>query len=290
MRALRYRSSMSSAWTRMKSRAKRLLAALKDTALGQALMEAKNYDLTTPGKAIAYSVLVAFFPGIVALISLYGTFADQSDITLLLQQSAEVLPRPMQALMTDQVREVTSTSTTALSFGAVAGLATALWAVSSGLDSLVIAIDTAYDVTKERSIVRARLVALAMGVATMSGAGIAAYLIARLPNVWGLRSIVTGLCVFVWLVALYRYAPNRERPSWRYVLPGAILVFGVGLVGTWLFSWYVTSFTDYNETYGILGGAIVALLWLQLNAIVVVVGAELNAIIEARRGEVQPTH
>lgn len=257
------------------------------SSLVQALQEAKNTDLSTLGKSIAFSVLVAFFPGVVALISLYGSIADQSDVALLLQQSAQVLPGPMQPLVSDQVNELTNASSATLGLGAAFGLATAFWAVSGGLHSIVLAIDTAYEVTQERGLVRGRLVALAMGAVTVLGAVLVTLLLTGLPAVRGLRPIVGGVSIFVWLVVLYRYAPNRERPAWRHVMPGASLVFGVGLVATSLMSWYVANFTDYNETYGVLGGAIVALFWLYANAVILVVGAELNAVVEHRHGRVE---
>src|SRR5581483_9322704 len=78
---------------------------------------------------------------------------------------------------------------------------------------------------------------------------------------------------------VYRVAPN-SRPPWRFITPGAA-IFGVGwLFASTLFVLYVDKAGGYAGTYGFLGGVVVLLLWLQITAYALLLGAELNDLLE----------
>jgi membrane protein len=79
---------------------------------------------------------------------------------------------------------------------------------------------------------------------------------------------------------LYRFAPDRANPRWRWVSPGALVALVLWLLGSVGFSWYVDNFGKYNQTYGALAAVIILLLWLYLSAFAVLLGAELDAEIE----------
>src|SRR5262249_713128 len=86
--------------------------------------------------------------------------------------------------------------------------------------------------------------------------------------------IMTGLAL------IYRYAPFRAEPRWRWISPGAVLATILWLAGSALFSVYVERFASYNKTYGSLGAVAILLIWFYLGAFAVLLGAELNAEIE----------
>jgi membrane protein len=86
--------------------------------------------------------------------------------------------------------------------------------------------------------------------------------------------------IIVLLAALYRYGPSREKAQWRWVTPGSILAAVVWIGGSVLFSWYVSRFGNYDATYGSLGAVIGFMTWIWISAIVILVGAELNAEME----------
>jgi membrane protein len=86
--------------------------------------------------------------------------------------------------------------------------------------------------------------------------------------------------VTIGLALLYRYAPSRRGPQWRWVSWGAATATVLWLVGSALFSLYVAKFAGYDKSYGALGGVVVLLMWLYVSAFVVISGAELNAEIE----------
>src|ERR1051326_567302 len=81
----------------------------------------------------------------------------------------------------------------------------------------------------------------------------------------------------VGLAILYRYAPCREKPQWKWVSPGVLVATCLWVTGSALFSIYARHFGHYNRTYGSLGGIAVLMLWLYLSAFIVLLGAEINA-------------
>src|SRR4029079_18464091 len=82
------------------------------------------------------------------------------------------------------------------------------------------------------------------------------------------------------LAVIYRYGPSREKPRWRWISWGSALAVLLWLGISALFSWYASSFGKFNETYGSLGAVIGFMTWLWISAIVILLGAELDAEME----------
>jgi membrane protein len=83
--------------------------------------------------------------------------------------------------------------------------------------------------------------------------------------------------VMLGLAILYRYAPDRDKPQWRWVSPGAIAATTLWIIASIGFTVYVANFSSYDKTYCSLGGAIILLTWLYLSALVILFGAVINA-------------
>jgi len=88
--------------------------------------------------------------------------------------------------------------------------------------------------------------------------------------------VVIGL----FLACIYRFGPSRDRAQWRWVSWGSAVASAAWLAFSLGFSWYVTNFGSYNETYGSLGAVIGFMTWIWLSSTVVLVGAELDAEME----------
>ena len=86
-------------------------------------------------------------------------------------------------------------------------------------------------------------------------------------------------CVVLGVDLVYHFAPNRAA-RWTWITPGALLATGLWIVSSFAFKYYVTNFGDYTATYGAIGGAIVTMLWFYVSGLAILVGAELNAVIE----------
>ncbi|MGE4006922.1 YihY/virulence factor BrkB family protein, partial [Pseudonocardia sp.] len=91
------------------------------------------------------------------------------------------------------------------------------------------------------------------------------------------RWVLLVALVVVALAVVYRVAPDRDAPRFRWVSVGAVVATVLWVVGSVVFSLYVDNFGSYNKTYGALAGVIVLLLWLYLTGYIVLLGAEVNA-------------
>jgi membrane protein len=86
--------------------------------------------------------------------------------------------------------------------------------------------------------------------------------------------------VMLVLAAIYRYGPDRPNAKWKWVTPGSIVATVIWVLATVGFGFYVSNFGSYNATYGSLGAVIVFLTWLYLSSYIVLLGAEMNAVLE----------
>ena len=245
---------------------------------------------------VTYAVLLGLFPGLAALVSLYGLMLDPARIEQQMAALAGILPDQSRQMLADELHQLASASTGALGFGAIVTLLFALWSASRGMSGLVTAINIAYEQKETRSFLRFNLIVVLLTLGTVAGGLIAIALIAVLPAAtqvlnlgpstrWVLLLVQWPLLIVLvtgGLAVLYRYAPNRYEPKWRWVSPGAITAAVLWIGGSIAFTVYVAHFGSYDKTYGSLGGAVILLTWLYLSAFAVLLGAVVNAQSERR--------
>lgn len=263
--------------------------------------EINDDNITNGAASLAYFLMLSIFPGTIFLLSLlpYLPIPDlQKAIMDLLQQA---LPAQAATLFTDTVNAVLSERRGGLlSFGAVA----AIWAASSGMHAVIDQLNVTYDVKESRSWFKVRglavMLILLLGVLIIGSFGLVVFggvLQAKLAGLVGWSPVLLAVFVaFRWAVILgmlllafsvtYYFGPDVEQ-SFRFITPGA--VFGtVVLIAVALgFRFYVSNFGSYEATYGSLGAVIILLFWLYLIGIVILLGSEVNALVEhyAREGK-----
>ena len=206
-----------------------------------------------------------------------------------------VMPESARQLIATELHQIVGASGGALGFGAILGLLFAFWSASRGMSGMMSALDIAYGETEKRSFIRFNLVAFGLTLAVILGGLVVIALVAVLPavvtslgNIGGFLKWVAlivewpilAVLMIVGLALLYRYAPDRRAPRWRWATPGALVGALLWIVGSVLFSVYVANFSNYNATYGSLGAVVVLLTWLYLSAFVVLLGAQINAEAE----------
>ena len=225
---------------------------------------------------------------------IYGLFADPGTIESNLNALSGVLPGGALEVVSDQVKRIASKGGGTLGFGFILGLVISLWTANAGMKALFDALNIVYDEREKRSFVvlNAQSIAFTLG-------GIAFILLAlggivALPVVLDFVGLSSGTewllalgrwpvllaAVVLGLALIYRYGPSRERAQWKWITPGSLVAAVLWLVVSMLFSWYVSSFGNYNETYGSLGAVIGFMTWIWLSSIVILMGAEINAEIE----------
>jgi len=256
---------------------------------------------------VAFYAMLAIFPAIIALVTIYGLVADPAQVENQIEGMVDAVG-PAGEVIGDQMSAIVETSSAALSFGLIASLLGVLWTASSGMQGLIKAINVAYNEPEKRSFFRLRGMALLMSLGAIVFVILAIFLIGVVPVVMGFlglggagqilaeagRWVLLVGAVILFLGIAYHFAPDRAPPKWRWVSPGSVVATVIWLVGSVLFSVYVNNFGNYNETYGTLGAVIILLLWLFLTSFVVLLGAEINAEMELQtekdttRGEPAP--
>jgi membrane protein len=251
-----------------------------------------NVSLVAAG--VAFYGLLAIFPALAALISVYGLFADPAQVEQQLQASASVMPGGANSILGDQLRRVSGHSNGALGLAAIVSFLIALWSTGSGTKSFMAAMNIAYGEDEKRGLIWYNLVALALTLFIIVFGALALAFVAIIPAVLGQGNVGTLLnwavsllrwpliaVIFIFaLTVLYRFAPDREQPKWRWVSPGSVAAALIWLVVSVAFSIYVRNFGSYNKTYGSLGAVAATMMWFWISAYVVIAGAELNAETE----------
>ena len=262
--------------------------------LWRAYREMNSDRLLSIAGGVSFFVLLAIFPAITALVSAYGLFFNASAITNNLSLLNDVVPDNVLSILREQANRIASNSGRALSVGFVVGILVSLWSAMSGVKAMIDALNVIYEQKESRSFIKLNLVALAFTLAGFAAFLLAIAAIVVLPLILspiGLGSWtetltriarwpVLLLVLLMGLAFLYRYGPDRRSARWQWVSVGSVFAAVTWIAASFLFSWYLTSFANYNATYGSLGAAVGLMIWLWISTVVVLLGAELNAEIE----------
>lgn len=264
----------------------------------RALREFKADDISGLAAELSYRYFLALFPFFIFLAALGGFIASLFGISdptgRLMNAFGDALPADARSVLQGQVRSVVgSKSVGLLSFGIIG----AFWAASGAMSALTRALNRTYDVPETRPFWKTTGIALLMTLAATIGI-IGSVVLLVGTSAWGseiagwfgaghafeltvtvLRwPVIIALVLFA-VAVMYWAAPNYDLP-FRYITPGAVLFVVVWVAATGAFGVYAANFSSYNKTYGTLGGVVVLLTWLYITNAVLLLGAEINALLE----------
>jgi membrane protein len=251
-------------------------------------------NLSIIAAGVAFYGLLAIFPAITALVSIWGLVADPAQVQQQFASIGQIVPADAWRLLDDQLRSVAASSPRALGWGVALGILVALWSAGAGVRALITALNIAYREAEERGFITLYASGFLLTVGLIGAAVLALIVIVAVPVVLHflpLGSLSSALIrVLTWLVmaaiviaglgVLYRYGPSRSHARLPWVTWGAIAAAILWLVASLLFQVYVANFANYSATYGSLGAVIALLMWFWISAFVVLLGAELNAEME----------
>jgi membrane protein len=243
---------------------------------------------------ITFYSLLAIFPALAALVAIYGLFFDPATITAHLDKVSGLLPGGAMDVARDQLTRVASKGRQTLGLTSLIGLAVSLWSANAAMKSLFDALNIVYGEKEKRGFIKLNAVSLSFTLAGIVFALLALGAVVVVPvalKYIGL-SDVTDLLVRIgrWpvlfvmltlaLAFIYRCGPSRETARWRWITWGSAIAAVLWLAASALFSWYAESFGKFNETYGSLGAVIGFMTWLWISAIIILIGAEIDAEME----------
>jgi membrane protein len=263
---------------------------------------ASEHRLTSIAAGVAFYVLLAIFPGIAALVSIYGLFADPSIIGQHLSDLTSVLPDGAIDIIRDQLQRLVSQGVGHLGFAFLFGVAVSLWSANAGMKALFDALNVVHGETEQRSFIELNIISLGFTLGALAFMIIALAAIAVLPVVMSYVKlpgatqwlIALGkwpsllIVVAVAIAAVYRFGPSRQGMRWRWLTWGSAAAAIAWIMVSILFSWYVTNFGSYDKTYGSLGAAIGFMTWIWLSSAVVLLGAALDAELADPPGTAKP--
>jgi len=245
--------------------------------------------------AVTFYSLLALFPGIAALVSIYGLFFDPSQIANQLDTLSGILPGGGMEIVKDQLTRVASQSNGSLTVSFLISVVVSLWSANGGIKALFDALNVVYGEKEKRSFLRLNAITLMVTLGMLCFAIVALVAVVAVPVIlhalpsvpsvlvtvvnW-VRWPVMAVVIAVVLALIYRYAPSREEPKWRWISWGSIFAAVCWLVFSAAFSYYAAHFGTFNKTYGSLGAAIGFMLWMWLSTTVILLGGKLNAEIE----------
>jgi membrane protein len=264
-------------------------------AVKRSFKEFLQDDCIGLSKQIAYSSLLAFFPAVAFIVGALAIFDLYDDVIALLDPIAP-----------DGVIDFVSTLQTDSSEGAstaafVLGFVGALWAASGAMDTIIKAVNRAYDRKETRPIWKIRAIAVFLVIATgLTTAGVFLLIIVggdlgnaiaekaglgtEFDLAWGILRWPVAFCAILAFFSLVYYlAPDLDRRDWRWLTPGSVVGGLLWLALSGLFALYVTFAGNYTKTYGAIASGIILLLWLNYSAFALLYGAELNSELDRER-------
>ncbi len=254
--------------------------------------------------ALSYYFVLSVFPGLIFLSAIVGSISLPDLFNHVLLLMGRLLPQDTMKLVYSVLGDVLAAHRgTWLSFGML-GL---MWTASAAFDSMIEALNIAYDVKDDRPFWKTRLLAIALaaiiGLLLLTALGVMVvgprfgeWLATRLSMsavfvaVWPVLRWALAICFTILAVeVLYYLAPNVKQ-RFAATLPGAVLSVIVWNALSFLLGYYFRHWANFNRTYGTLGGFIAFMTWLYWTSFVLLVGAELNAELakESKKGCVQP--
>ena len=259
----------------------------------QLLQQRLEVEIIIAG-GVSFFALLAIFPAITALVSAYGLFFNPATIANDIGQLNDLVPANVLTKVHEQATRIASNSNQTLSLGLVVGILVSLWSAMSGVKAVIDALNVIYEQRESRSFIKLDLVALVFTLFGFAAFLLAMAAIVVLPLVLSpigfgnltetiariARWPVLLIVLLSGLAILYRYCPDRRAARWQWVSVGSVFASLTWFVASFLFSWYLANFANYNATYGSLGAVVGLMIWLWISTIVVLLGAELNAEME----------
>src|SRR5262245_5542916 len=243
---------------------------------------------------LAYYFFFALFPALLFLIALASYFPLETLIDDMFRRLSGFVPPEILTIITDQIKKISEGQQGGL---LTIGVLTALWSSSSAMTAVIDTLNRAYGVEEGRPWWKVRLTAILLTVGVALFILISFALVLAGPTVAERLATSFGLGpVFEWtwkilqwpvvfalastgIALIYYFAPDVKQ-DWIWLTPGSVFATALWLLATLGFKFYVANMGKFTETYGAIGGVMVLMLWFYISGLVILIGAEMNAVIE----------
>lgn len=255
----------------------------------------RNISLLSAG--VAFFSLLALFPGIAALISVFGIFADPLVLQDQLKLFEDLIPPAAFTLLNNQITRLVWANDGILGWTSVISVLIALFLARRGVDAMLVGISAINGTPRRTGLphaIRVLVITLGMllaGIVALLSVLILPVVLAFFPLPRGsgallevLRWAITLGLVAGWIWVFYRIGPDRGDLHAPRLWPGLILAMALWISASVGFSYYLSNFGNYNEVYGSIGAVVALLMWFYISAYAVLLGGILNATLDAQKG------
>lgn len=257
--------------------------------------ELKKDLIPTRARSIAYSFFIAFFPGMIFLLTLLPYIPLDGVQAQFFTIINEFIPDKVvnSFILTTVDDLINQPREGLLSFGALL----TLYFATQGVVSMILSFNKTYSIYTNRNFLYLRWIALKLTMILLflfvvsillliAGEGLINLFLnyVEIKSFWvnfllnALRYIIILVLFFMSISTIYYYGPSVKK-KWKFITPGSSLATIGSIIASLIFSNYISGFDKYNTIYGIFGSIILFLGWLYINAFVLLIGFELNAAI-----------
>lgn len=251
---------------------------------------------------VAFTCVFGLIPAMIAVVSVYGLVAAPSDVESNLRPLVDALPEDAGNLIIEQLENVTAVDGAEITVGLVLGLIGVAWAISSALNSMVMAIRIAHEVPSPHNWIQGRIFALKLSVVAVLAVAAMIWLVVVLPPVledtnlggayrlavqigrWPVVMLVTSVA----LALLYRAVVGERTGRFHFISWGALIATAIWVLSTIALTEVYGFFGQIESTFGSLGAIAALLAWLYLTALAALIGAEVDGARFYRNGDTPP--
>lgn len=252
-------------------------------------------DLGIYAAGIAYFTTLSLFPFIAACVALSTVVISPDSVVSTVEKASDAIPDEIGNLIITQFSSQAEQRSTNI-ITSIFALGIALFGASGAVQNLINALNHVYEVKERRNFIKAKLVSIILTIIIVFGAFLLLLLLAartelleffKIPDtvtsiiLWGRWPLLIILVGFS-LSMLYRYGPDRPRASWQSVTKGAAIATAMWLIITMIFFIYIQNFANITSTYSIFAGIIVIMIWFNLSATAIILGAQINRYLESK--------
>ena len=258
--------------------------------------------LVNKSSSLAYSFMLAIFPGIIFLFTLIPFIPIKGFQDQLLSLIELVLPHNAYEAFESTLNDIVKNQNTGLlSFGFLS----AIFFATNGVKNLMKAFNKSSLIIETRGWIKQRLIALALTVficlsiiACITAMALSEVLLKYIKDELHLKASLAVYAIqftrwallaalyFITISILYRYGPSHAK-KWKLFSAGSWLATILAFITIWGFSFYINHFGSYNKVYGSIGTLIVVMIWLYLNSFILLIGFELNASVDVSKRSVK---
>ncbi len=263
--------------------------------IGKRLFEQVKVDnIVIIAGGVAFYLYLSLFPAIIAFIGFYGLFTEPEAVNRQMTEISSFIPEQAQAMVSKQLSRFTEESKSALGLGVVFSILLGLWSANNGTRAIFKGVTIAYNRENTRNFLQSTWITILFTVSGIIVVILSIVMVAGFPALIGklelpsfletianlIRWLILAVIIYFSITTIYRFAPQRSKSEFQWLNWGGAIATGLWLLGSGGFSLFVRYFGNLDQIFGSVGTIIILMLWFLLSSFSILVGAEINSVLD----------